>query len=254
MITPPHGVESTGEIVETAPRPGPLLLLVAVEFEARQLARRLGLAREPSTPGPVVLRRVGLAAADLPRLASGLVALRPAGVVVAGLAGGCAPDVRSGEIVVGGATASAADGEWLVPDAALTERALAALAAAGVPYRVGRLLTVPELVTSPAAKAGCWQGRGAVAVDMESAHVLRWAREAGVPALAVRAVADGPADPVPRALLEAVDAGGRLRPSALLGWARHPALVASAWRLWRRSRVALDHLARFLAALTADRP
>ncbi len=119
---------------------------------------------------------------------------------------------------------------------------------------MGRLLTVSEPMATPAAKAACWQDHGAVAVDMESAPVLRWAREAGIPALAVRAVADGPADPLPRALVTAVDARGRVRPSVLLGWAARPALVGSAWRLWRRSRVALDRLARFLSAFTAVRP
>ncbi len=82
---------------------------------------------------------------------------------------------------------------------------------------------------------------------MESAHVLAWARRAGLPALAVRAVADGPADDVPASLLGMVGPDGRTRVRAvarLLG----PALVGAAWRLGRRSRRALGSLARFLRA------
>jgi len=233
-----------------------------MDFEIRYLGRRLGLTPEPSavgartTPGRAgaVLRRVGLAAADLPRLAPGLTALRPSGVLIAGLGGGCAPDVRTGEIVVGRPVGPARDGEWLAPDAGLLDRALAALAGAGLPHRVGPLLTGPGTVATAAAKAECWRAHGALAVDMESAHVLRWARDAGLPALAVRAVADGPADVLPPALVQAVDAAGRVRPAAVLGWVARPALAGAAWRTWRQSRTALAHLARFLTAFTHPRP
>jgi adenosylhomocysteine nucleosidase len=235
---------------------------VAVEFEARHLARRLGLAGPSSPPGAtaapardaLVLQRIGVAAAELPRLAPALTALRPAGILAVGLAGGCAPDVSPGDILVGSRVGSAGDRAWIEPDGELERRALAALAGGSLPHRVGPLLTVPAIVATPGAKADCWRSHGALAVDMESAHVLRWAREAGLPALAVRAVADGPADSLPPDLLRGIDAGGRVRPAAVLGWATRPRLVAAAWQTWRRSRAALDHLARFLAAFAALRP
>src|SRR5262249_3143852 len=143
--------EASSRAVEPADRSAPLLLLVAMDFEIRYLGRRLGLAPglpragTPSAPGHpgAVLRRIGLAAAARPRLPPGLSALRPSGVLVAGLGGGCAPDVRTGEIVVGRPVGPGGDGGWLLPDAALTDRALAALAGAGLPHRVGPLLTGP---------------------------------------------------------------------------------------------------------------
>jgi adenosylhomocysteine nucleosidase len=254
--------EPSARIVTAAPRPGPLLLVVAVDFEARLLARRLGLAERLSPPGPaseparpgLVLRRIGVAGAELPRLDPALAALRPSGVLVAGLAGGCAPDVRTGDILVGSRVGSAGDPTWLTPDGDLERRALAVLAGAGLTHWVGPLLTVGEIVATPGAKADCWRSHGALAVDMESAHVLRWARKAGLPALAVRAVADGPADVLPPALLRGIDAAGCVRPAAVLGWVTRPSLAGAAWRTWRRSRTALDQLARFLAAFTTPRP
>jgi nucleoside phosphorylase len=228
-------------------------VLAAVEFEARHLTRRLALPSHTGRP-ETVLRTVGPAAAALPRLGGQLAALGPSAVLVVGLAGGCAPDVRSGDLVIGRLVGPTADGEWLAPDGALIERALGALQATGLRHHVGRLLTVPGVVAQPAAKAGCWQRQGALAVDMESAHVLAWARQAGFPAVAVRAVGDGPDEPLPVDLLHAIDATGALRSSAVLGWVGRPTLLGAAYRVWRRSRRALDHLARFLAAYSALRP
>jgi adenosylhomocysteine nucleosidase len=267
------GAEPSGGVDTTPPHLGPLLFLVGVEFEARHLARWLRLPRGlPGPPGraaratlgpgaaratlppAAALATLGPGAACLPRLAPALSALDPAGVLVVGLAGGCAPDLRPGDLVIGEAVGPALDGAWLAPDRGLAARTRAALGAAGLTHRSGRILTVPRLAASPEAKAECWQRHGALAVDMESAHVLAWAREAGLPALALRAVADGPRESLPPALLEALDPAGRVRPLAVLAWLARPGPVGAAWRLWRRSRRALDQLARALAALTPPRP
>ena len=105
-----------------------------------------------------------------------------------------------------------------------------------------------EVVTSPAVKAQWWRTQGVLAVDMESAHVLAWARRAGLPALAVRAVVDGPQDEVPRDLLGVVGRDGRMRAGAVITLLGRPALVGAALRLGQRSRQALGSLARFVRA------
>lgn len=216
---------------------------MAVAFEARGLARRLRAA----APAPVI-RTIGPGSARLPRLAPELEALKPAVVLVAGLAGGCAPDVRSGEIVVGSPVGPTVSGEWIEPEPSLVQGALVALRASALPHRIAPLWTVSEAVATAQAKDEIWRTQGAVAVDMESAHVLDWARRVGLPALAVRAVADGPRDPLPPSLARAVSPSGSLRPGVLVRWLGEPNLIGAAWRLWRRSGPALDHLARFLTA------
>src|SRR5262249_5406806 len=107
---------------------------------------------------------------------------------------------------------------------------------------------VNEMVTTPAAKARLWRTRSAVAADMESAHILAWARRAGYPALAVRAVADDPDEELPSELLRAVGADGRMQPLAIARFLGHPHLVRAAWRLGHHSRRALASLARFVRA------
>jgi adenosylhomocysteine nucleosidase len=234
--------------VATAGEPS-FLVLVAVTFEARRLARALG-----GPVPPAWLETVGPGAPDLARLARRLAVPDLAGVIVTGLCGGCAPDLAAGDLVVGSPVGPTPAGGWLAPSEALVARAVRALEGPGLRYRIGRLDTTPTVVATPAAKAQLWRAGGTVAVDMESARVFAWAREAGIPAVAVRAVADGPDDPLPPPPLRAVGADGRLRPSAVLAWTTRPGLVRAAWQSWRRSRRGLDSLTRFLEAFLALRP
>lgn len=225
---------------------GPLLVLVAVEFEARGLTRRLGVPREGAG---YLLRTVGLGATALARLEGTLDGVEPRAILVTGLAGGCAPDVAPGDLVLGDPVGPTPGGAWLRADAGLADRALATLRTTGLPHRVGPLLTVGDLLATPAQKAAAWRVHRAAAADMESAHVLEWAARAGLPALAVRAVADGPADLLPAAVTRAVGPAGQVRLATVGAWLARPTLLRAAWRIWRRSELALDCLARFLAAL-----
>ncbi|HEY7138484.1 MAG TPA: hypothetical protein VIE44_00115 [Methylomirabilota bacterium] len=231
-------------------RDGRLLVVAGLALEARGLLRRL----PPDTRRLLTVETVGPGAAHLERLAVGSSPSAHAAVLVTGLAGGCGPDLRPGDVIVGDpvATAGAARGGDR-GDAGLRRRAVRALEAAQLRYRVGRLLTVDDVVATAEAKAQLWRTEGVLAVDMESAHVLAWARRAGLPALAVRAVADGPGDDVPQDLLGAVGADGGIRAGAVARFLGRPALVGAAWRLGRRSRQALESLARFVRAF-ADTP
>ena len=202
----------------------------------------------PSLRRTLTVRTVGPRAARLDRLDLPPGRSRPA-LLVTGLAGGCEPGLAPGDVILGDPVAVAGPPRREVePDPELRRRAVRALDAAGLRYRAGRLLTVDEVVTSPAEKARWWRSDGVAAVDMESAHVLDWARRAGLPALAVRVVADGPADEVPAALLGVVGTDGRLRAGTVARLLARPALLAPAWRLGRRSGRALESLGRFMRA------
>ena len=224
-------------------------MLVAVAYEARALRRRLARSGD-AHKSALTVRTVGVGATGLDEIQSCLAVERPAAVLVTGVGGGLAPEILPGDLVVAREVGPAAGGGWLVPDFRLVERALAAAGEAGIRARSDRLLTVPRVLAGPEAKAEAWRRHAALAVDMESTPVLAWAARLGLPALAVRAVADGPGETLPSALAQAVGAGGAVRPGAVLGWMGRPDLVVAGWRLWRRSRLALDRLGTFLVTFT----
>ena len=202
----------------------------------------------PSLRRTLTVRTVGPRAARLDQLDL-LPGPRPSALLVTGLAGGCEPGLAPGDLILGDPVTMAGPPRRDVePDPDLRRRAVRALDAARLRYHAGRLLTVDEIVTSPAEKARHWRGDGVAAVDMESAHVLDWARRVGLPALAVRVVADGPADELPAALLDVLGTDGRVRAGTVARLLGRPSLLAPAWRLGRRSSRALESLGRFMRA------
>ena len=180
-----------------------VLVLTALDIEARGLARHLGLLPVPGarlphfSNGILELAAVGLRAS---RLAERAVNWRARDLVIsAGVCGALAPALSVGALVVPTAVLGPDGDRW--PAASVP-----ALSADGV------LLTVGDVVESAAQKARLWMETGALAVDMESAPILAWARERGTPAAVVRAVADDAERGIPAALAAAVRDDGRVRP------------------------------------------
>lgn len=108
----------------------------------------------------------------------------------------------------------------------------------------GRLLTTAAPVSSPAQKAALFAQTGAAAVDMESAAIGQVAGRSGLPFIAVRVIVDAANDSLPRAVMNAADAAGRIRLWQLVGsLARAPADLAPVLRLARRYQCASRSLA-----------
>jgi adenosylhomocysteine nucleosidase len=96
---------------------------------------------------------------------------------------------------------------------------------------------------------------GAIAADMESAAVAAVAQEAGVPFLAVRAVADPVGLAIPQIALAAVDIYGRLSLLKLIrGLVRHPEEMAALFLLSRNFRAAKNTLAKVAPWVRDDLP
>jgi len=231
-----------------------ILILTAVELEARALARQLELPALPSLPFPAFGRgtlrlapvglRAGLLAERWPILRLGLD--QPL-VISAGVCGALAPDLRPGALVLPESV--------LGPSAErlnVTPTAYARALALGGAARGGTLQTSREVVATAEAKAALFARTGAVAVDMESSLILTHAAGAGCPALVVRAVADAAGETLPPELIGLVTEAGRLRAvRALALTVTRPRVLPRALALRHATRRALAEVARLLAAFLA---
>lgn len=167
-----------------------------------------------------------------------------AGVISFGVAGGLAPGLKPGDIVVPAAvvdhaTTYATDVRWSTAlRAALTHAFDGVLAASDV------------AVTGVAGKAAVHARGGALAVDMESHMAARQALAVGVPFAACRIVIDPFDRAVPSAALVALDENGRTNIPALLGeLLRHPGQIPELMRLGRDASVAKQAMRAARAAL-----
>lgn len=232
-----------------------ILILTAVELEARVLARRLALPAITVLPFPAFGRgllrvapvglRAGLLAARWPRLLAGL--NQPL-VISGGVCGALAPDLRPGDLVVPESVLGPA-GERLnvtpTPYRQATELAGSA--------RGGSLVTSREVAGTAEAKAALFASTGAVAVDMESSLILTHAAAAGCPTLVVRGVSDAASEDLPPELMDLMTPAGKLRPArALAVMLRRPRVVPRALSLRQATRRALTAVAGLLAALAAS--
>jgi adenosylhomocysteine nucleosidase len=218
-----------------------VLVLTAVDVEARGLARHLGLPRlrQSAWPhfagGALEIACVGLRASQLAPRASELRAFDV--VISAGACGALAPDLAAGDLVIPELVVDAAGRRWPASP-------LPGLGAAGT------LLTVTEVVETSTQKSRLWLETGAHAVDMESAHILAWAAERGASAAVIRAVSDGAERGVPAALAASVGDDGRVRPLRALtaAFARRSAF-GELVQLRAGSEAALKSVAGALAML-----
>ena len=231
----------------------PVLILTAVELEARALARDLELPplRMSSFPafgrGSVRLASIGLRAALCEsRWGQLLDGFGAPLVVSAGVCGALDPRLRPGDLVIPDRVIDTAG--MAHPLAATHHRAAAARA--GATAATGPLVTTREVVATPEAKASLFARSGAVAVDMESAVIAARAAQSGYPALVVRAVSDDAGQSLPPELTRLVTQEGRLRLAGALALSvTRPSMLAGAFELRQQTRQALRAVARMLAAL-----
>jgi adenosylhomocysteine nucleosidase len=216
-----------------------MLILTAVDVEARGLARHLGLASVPGAAWPhfrsgeIELACVGLRASALSARAPKF--QRPTVVISAGACGALAPELAEGALVVPEAV--------IMEDAARTAtHRLRGLGAEGT------LVTVTRVLTSAAEKARLWVETGAVACDMESALIVDWARAQGLAVAVIRGVSDTAGHGVPADLAAAVGEDGRVRSvTAVRAALSRRGALRDALALRRETNAALATVAAALA-------
>ena len=231
-----------------------ILILTAVELEARALARQLELPAITSLPFPAFGRgdlrvapvglRAGLLSSRWPAITAGLD--RPL-VISAGVCGALAPDLQAGDLVLPESVIGpSAERLNVTPTAYARATGLAGAA------RRGTLATSREVVATAEAKAALFARTGAVAVDMESSVILAHAAGAGCPTLVVRGVSDAAGESLPPELIGLVTEAGKLRTARALALTlTRPRVLPRALALRQATRRALTAVARFLATFAA---
>jgi adenosylhomocysteine nucleosidase len=202
-------------------------IVVAMSLEARDLGagrfsfgeRKLALTRCVVVAGQGSERA---AAAAQRLLASG--ATR---VLSMGVAGGLAPSLQPGDLLVPEAIVAVDEPTTRIrPDPALRALLLASVSD-HVPARSGVLATSAHPVLSAQEKRELGSRLGAVAVDMEAAAVARVAAGAHVPFAAVKAICDPVDRCIPSSVVGLVQGTGRLSARGLV------ALLARGPSTWR---------------------
>jgi len=190
----------------------------------------------------------GASAAGAEAAARRLVADGCAGLASIGTAGGLDPALAPGAVVLCDGVVPPDGGEIAPPDGAWTDRLAAGLMAGGVTVHRGCLLGAGAALLTPRDKSRAFAATGASAVDMESDAVARVARAAGLPWVALRAVADPAGFALPALAAQSIKPDGRVDLAGLIcGLARHPAQIGGFLALARRGRTALAALRRVAA-------
>lgn len=238
-----------------------IVVLTAVELEARVLARELELRPLPRAPYPCfegvlaagrfLVAPVGLGARFLPdrwpALATGF---SPDLVISGGTCGALDPCLRVGDLVLARAVLTHRGDSLPVPSG-VVEVVGRAATSAGVPARVGTVFCADRVMTSPETKAERWHATGAIAVDMESGPIIEFARRLGLLAAVVRGVSESADQPLAPELVELVTLAGELRRGRALGLAlRRPRMLPQALALRRGTTRALRTVARLLGDLS----
>jgi adenosylhomocysteine nucleosidase len=217
--------------------------------------------RHETVPSQLVAAQVGVGQTRAAGGARQLIErFSPCALVSFGFAGGLTPQLTRGTVVIGTALVSA-DSSGVVTEAhrTLSDQFHTAAAAEGLPVQRGAMVTVTDLVADVASKAALQRKYGASAVDMETAGVVRAAREAGLPWAVVRAIIDCATDPLPAECLTTLRDDGHVDAGLLIrSVCRSPSLVRHFLTLATSTAMARRHLSRMLARwainLQAQRP
>jgi hopanoid-associated phosphorylase len=163
-----------------------------------------------------------------------------------GVAGGLAPHLRPGDVILSGEVVG--DEQCWRPHQAFQQQVTAWARHMGA--FEGPVLGARDILSTEINKAKAWRETGALAVDLESAIVARTAESVGIPFLVLRTIADPATRQLPpAALIPLAENGTPNLLRVLASVARRPRQVAALFGLARETRAALAALAAPARAL-----
>jgi len=194
-------------------------------------------------------RRAGAATRTL------LEALRPDLILSFGIAGAVENGLHIGDVVAGSRVYSLEDGVPGRPIALASLPPQAQQAAAHVLQDCGARLVPGTIVTTPGSQTISTRPLEFLhpVLEMETAAVAWIASERGIPLLALRAISDTPAEPIPIPIEDIYDKEYRMRTGRMI-WAivRRPGLLPRLILVERNSRRAEENAAIAVAAILTE--
>ena len=222
---------------EIPPRP---IIAVIVALAAERVCVQAGLDKDCAAH--VMLRQSGPGPDRAASAARAIVQSGAAALVSFGVAGGLEPRLEPGTVVVPNRIILPT-GETISTDPGWRARIIAAMPPE-LATDEGALLATDTVLETPGLKAAAADTTGAVAVDMESGAIAAVAAEAGLPAVAIRVIADGAADTLPPRVDRWIGANGRRRLAPIFTAAVKPGQWPRLAMLAQRQRVAQHALTR----------
>jgi nucleoside phosphorylase len=132
-------------------------------------------------------------------------------------------------------------------DATLVSLAIDCCKKHGIRCSAGKTVSTSMVAATPVEKQSLAERYGALAVDMESAHVASWADGLGIPMLAIRVISDLAEDCLPPQMAGLFDKNGKIR----LGQSAKvvvstPSSVVSLYRFKKKFDLSMLVLARIM--------
>lgn len=247
---------ATGASLPSRPRPparvagggslSRLGVIVALPFEGRALAGRAFRPGRSFEVGGTAVLLAGVGAGRAAKAARSLVRDDATALASWGVAGALDPGIRSGTVVV---PTLVADGDGVeYPVEAAWRTRIEHRLGSDLPVVGGRLAQASRVLATPGEKALAREATRAAAVDLESASIAAVAREANLPFVAIRAIADEAGEPLPESVTHAYDASGRIRPlrlaTRLMRGSSDFGDIVRAVRAFRAAETALSEVGR----------
>ena len=171
--------------------------------------KRSSAATPTKTLDPPLIYCAGANTARARDCARRLVAEGAQALLSFGVAGGCDPAYDPGDLIVAESVLST-DATPVRCDEAWRERFTRCIAGQ-ISASVAPIFGSRKAITTPREKRALFENHGVATVDMESAGVAAFAASAGVPFLAIRAVADPADGNIPQAALASISPDGHTR-------------------------------------------
>lgn len=229
-----------GMAQDTARPTRSVILAVATDQEKRACGVLAHTSSRSGSP-PLAFLRTGRGPLDANHVVEQLRHLRAAALISIGTAGGLAPALDVGTVLVPRRIRIRSAGS-LETDA-IWQAALVDAIGARFPVNTGDLLTVSDVVRRPEEKQALHAETSAVAVDMESAQLGLAAQQVGIPFLVLRTVMDTRDDEIPAVAVAAISADGDTAIAPLLiSLVMHPGDLPALIHIARRFRRAARSL------------